>query len=427
MTSTKLVAGFGALVSVGLLSACSTTGPGPHGASSDLLSTARIEPTSRTEHGMSAADADYALGKRYISQGLPDMAVEAFERALRADPENAEVRNGLAHAYLMRNDLARAEEQLQKAVLANPHASHLHSNLGYVLMQRGKLREAATALAKGVQLDPDNARAQKNWQALRTQFANNARVNPGAEHIEPGITATGATVVTTSVQNTTVRPATAAQSGAVVNIDFDRPAVAPVLTARFGDDAPATAATLAASTQPRSNVVNMPGAELTAIEPPSGARQPRDLAAKSTRVEPTSPTNDAVAIRTRIAPSQSSPSGAPLISKVEVSNGNGVGGQAARVRARLTELAVPVFKITNAAHYNYKLTQIFYREGSREHAVAISKMLPTPSELVPFTDGYVARGVDVRVILGADLATQDKVREIRALPSRPTASLESAG
>lgn len=421
MRSTKLLVGIGTLM--GVLSGCSTTATRP--ASSDLLATARIEPVERTEHGgMRATEADYALGKRYLSQGLPDMAVEAFERALHADPENAEVRNGLAHAFLLRNDLTRAEEQLQKAVIANPGASHLHSNLGYVLMQRGKLREAATALAKGVQLDPDNARAQKNWQTLKTQFANNARLNPGSEHIEPTITATGAEVVTTtSVKSTAVRPTTAAQSGAVVNIDFDRPPTAPVLTARFGNEAPTTLA----ATQPHTNVINMPSVEPIMIDSPSGTRQSRESAAKTARIEPTPPATDAVAIRTRIAPSQSTPSGAPFMSKVEVSNGNGVSGQAARVRARLMELDMPVYKITNAPHYNYKLTQILYRDGSRERAVAISKMLPTPSELMLFKDGYAARGVDVRVILGADLSTQDQVREIRSLPSRPTASMESAG
>ena len=89
-----------------------------------------------------------------------------------------------------------------------------------------------------------------------------------------------------------------------------------------------------------------------------------------------------------------------LASRLEVSNGNGVAGMAARVGRLLTTQGVPIARLTNARPFVQQATVIQYRDGHEEAALRVARNLPVLALAAPEpTPGLRS---DVRVLLGRD-------------------------
>jgi tetratricopeptide (TPR) repeat protein len=93
--------------------------------------------------------------------------------------------------------------------------------------------------------------------------------------------------------------------------------------------------------------------------------------------------------------------------RVEISNGSGVTGMAARVRSILREHSGlrasggDVVRLTNADRFNYTATTVFYRSGL---GAAVTELISSlPSQNLRFEESdQMAPGIDVRVLLGRD-------------------------
>ena len=106
-------------------------------------------------------------------------------------------------------------------------------------------------------------------------------------------------------------------------------------------------------------------------------------------------TNEAVAV-------DPVPAAAPAAAaRVEIVNGNGMRGAAARVRDRLGEAAGPAARLSNRAPYLVQSTVIEYRPGCADQARAIARRMPISVQLVALSS--LGAGADVRVVLGRDL------------------------
>lgn len=106
---------------------------------------------------------------------------------------------------------------------------------------------------------------------------------------------------------------------------------------------------------------------------------------------------------------------APLIGhplRVEVSNGSGINGMAARVRDILQERSGlraaggDVVRLTNADSFEYTITTVYYRSGQDAAVVELIDSLPLPDLRLEETD-QMPPGVDVRVLLGRDFIPYD--------------------
>ncbi len=93
---------------------------------------------------------------------------------------------------------------------------------------------------------------------------------------------------------------------------------------------------------------------------------------------------------------------------LEVSNGNGISGLAKRVAGWLAEAGIPTARLTNQRPFVQAATELQYREGYAAEAAALAGTLEHPARLVP--SRALARGVDLRLVLGRDLRPQTALR-----------------
>ncbi|HXM35014.1 MAG TPA: tetratricopeptide repeat protein, partial [Pyrinomonadaceae bacterium] len=108
-----------------------------------------------------------AEGLAALDRGDTSVAREFLERALAADPRNAE-----AHTYLgviadRAGDLPEAERHFGTAARLKPQSARAHNNYGAVLLRLNRSREAATEFEASLRLDPKQAKALVNLAQIR--------------------------------------------------------------------------------------------------------------------------------------------------------------------------------------------------------------------------------------------------------------------
>jgi len=90
------------------------------------------------------------MGVAYEMKGLRDRAFESFEKALKADKENAEYLNNLGFLHFKNGDYDKAAKYLKQAVKVAPQAQRYWNNLGLVQAQRAKFEDAYDCFVRAV-------------------------------------------------------------------------------------------------------------------------------------------------------------------------------------------------------------------------------------------------------------------------------------
>ena len=101
------------------------------------------------------------LGGYYHRQDEPVPALNAYQRALDANPDNPRhwLAVGFVH-YIM----GQHEESIpyaMRAIQLNPNLPKAHLNLGMAYRAVGRMEEARSSLARVLELDPDNPQAER--------------------------------------------------------------------------------------------------------------------------------------------------------------------------------------------------------------------------------------------------------------------------
>jgi len=88
------------------------------------------------------------------TEGRAQESIEAYERALIANPQKLEALINCGTLYYEQENLEKAEEYFRRAVESDSQSSLAHSNLGSVLEELGHLEEARQHLRSAVRLEP---------------------------------------------------------------------------------------------------------------------------------------------------------------------------------------------------------------------------------------------------------------------------------
>lgn len=92
--------------------------------------------------------------------GRAEDSIEAYERALVANPQKFEALINCGTLYYESGNLEKAEQYFRRAVESDSQNSLAHSNLGSVLEELGHLEEARQHLRSAVRLEPGYADAR---------------------------------------------------------------------------------------------------------------------------------------------------------------------------------------------------------------------------------------------------------------------------
>lgn len=109
------------------------------------------------------AEAWYNLGIAYSKAGQSAKAIEAWQQALRIDPEDAKAWNNLGHAYSRVGQSAKAIEASQQALRINPEDAKAWLNLGNGYGMTGQTSKAIEAIQQALRINPEYAGA---WYSL---------------------------------------------------------------------------------------------------------------------------------------------------------------------------------------------------------------------------------------------------------------------
>lgn len=99
----------------------------------------------------------YLLGVAYDQRGLPDKAVEHFQRAIELKPDYSEAYNSLGAHYAEHDNLSKAEEAFKKAVANPAYGTPFYAfyNLGRVYEKKGMPQEALKQYQQAIRLQPN--------------------------------------------------------------------------------------------------------------------------------------------------------------------------------------------------------------------------------------------------------------------------------
>ncbi len=112
---------------------------------------------------MSEAEVLNALGQQALSQGRPDEALEAFARAILAEPGRAATYVNMAAAHLAKDAAGEALRHARRAVALDPDMALAHHNLGNALFALGDAAAAAQSFARARDLDPEEEAHWSNY------------------------------------------------------------------------------------------------------------------------------------------------------------------------------------------------------------------------------------------------------------------------
>jgi Tfp pilus assembly protein PilF len=325
----------------------------------------------------------YALGKKQFAGGLYGMALKNFRVALVREPKSLDRLNAVAATYdkLGRFDLA--ERYYARALGVDPNSVQTLNNIGYSFL---------------MQKDYVSARYYLN-QAAKVARAEDTYTNVvGANLVSLDMAEGRTTAVATLQRPIQVETVTASIDGVKTGTRGEVHAIATQQD---------VAKVAAAGTMPEQTGGNDGAGVLQdgAVLVPAALSAPMVAAAPVAKVEsepliakinPVAKTKEQVKRPTAVMPDM----------LVEISNGAGRTKLAARTRQFMGQEGVPVGRLTNAEHFNFGTSTIFYRKGYGDKAREIADMFPMPMDLKAIDN----QRAHIRVLLGADSLDFDTMR-----------------
>jgi tetratricopeptide (TPR) repeat protein len=122
---------------------------------------------------LSDADSWFNKGYDLNNEGKYDEAIQAFDKTLKIDPNNAYAWNNKGYALI---SLGRNEEGLQacdKALEINPNNTYAWNNKAWALNNLGKNEESLQAYNRAIEIDPNNAMGWANKASILINLGEN--------------------------------------------------------------------------------------------------------------------------------------------------------------------------------------------------------------------------------------------------------------
>lgn len=316
-------------------------------------------------------DDAYLLGRQqHLASRFP-AAIDAYQAALRADPQHLNATNGLATLYAEQGDLQKAIklwQELTRTAAAGHGTAFLYSNLGYAYLLNGDYRQAIAALERACVLDPLNHRAWRHLGSALEKLGQGERAQLMYQQAgtleQHDLTADYALARRSGVVAPEVAAgAPAAPDGwAVTEVRQTGSGMFVLRRAAPGPSAPVAAA-------------------MPAMPEPAAAPVDGDEAAVT----------EAETLAVEAPPAATA--------RLEIRNGNGVTGMARRLARKMGDASLRVIRLSNEKGFNVEHTRVEYHGAFRDAATRLADRFGGAS-VHEMAD---ANAADVRLVIGRDL------------------------
>lgn len=388
------------------------------------------------------AEAQYALGRFYQGQQRYELAVDAYRKALAANPAHVSAHNGLGASLLLLGQNAQAIEQFKTGLSHQPRSAALWNNLGYAYTLSGENRLAEIALKQALDLDPSDAKTNANLamvqekttdKPLQSVAAFSAPVESKQTQAELKLTEsrpaeskpveheavkvqalTQAKVETMSAQDQTelrkveVMPTVVAVAPMAAQQPTNVPEPTPLAPASvqvvevaprvYELNMPDTPAASAPTIYTSLVIVPVKNSSMATISVPLRNEMP-EVAATPAASNTTAPVaSEAATEKAQLAALNSDDF------VLEIRNGNGVRRMAWRTSQYLAHQGYTTKRLTNQPGFNVATTRIFYMPGYLAEAQRLLAHLPQNTTMSESLD--MRKGTHVRVVLGRDMVRQ---------------------
>jgi predicted O-linked N-acetylglucosamine transferase (SPINDLY family) len=102
------------------------------------------------------------LGNALQYQGELDRAITCYEKALEKKPDYPEAYNNLGSALITKGELNEAAKCHQKALLINPYYAEAYNNLGSIHQNQGEFTKGIFYYRQAIEIKPDYVKAHSN-------------------------------------------------------------------------------------------------------------------------------------------------------------------------------------------------------------------------------------------------------------------------
>lgn len=320
--------------------------------------------------------------------------VQPAYRIDNGNPNSAQGYLALARQYEGEGRSEKALDAYRSAAKAAPTDADVQNAVGMAFAKQGQFAPAVVALRRAVALAPERAQLLNNlgYALLLDGRAEDARamlrltlaVNPTHEAALRNLAFIDQQL-----------PAVASKTAAPVTAAADTPAVPPAAMPTAGTAlAPVAAATLTATaTAPATATTTAPILAVAATPLPAPSSGPTALQGTS----------------------------------IEIVNGNGITGAAARLRQSLREQGIEATRLTNLPPYKSTHTLVLYRPGKAEAAREVAGRIPVDAGVALAPAGTTR--ADLRVVLGHDVRYSAGCAALAACaaPERLASSVDQVG
>jgi hypothetical protein len=317
--------------------------------------------------GAAGHAAHHQTGLGHLMAERYGLAVFELRKALREKPQAVETLNalGVAHDHLGQFDVARG--YYERALALDPDAAQTLNNLGRSALRQGHIESALAWLERAERLAPDSPEIAANLAEASLQTEAPLAAAPPAAPAASAPPSNGWIERTDRLRQTLVTTAPTPVVKTLAALDLP-PQVVHVASA------PDLSAPPRRDDNGDGNGDGAPPRQALREEAPE-----EDIPAKALA------------------------NAAPAPVRLEIANGAGRRGMAARMRAHLAKAGAPRARLTNADRFAYATSAIFYRPEFADSAAAFSRSLPVQVALI----ADESQRSDVKLRLGGDLLAFD--------------------
>jgi lipoprotein NlpI len=304
----------------------------------------------------------YRLGRYFQQRGRHTLAIAEFSRTIQLDPGRADAHNAMGVSYDQLRLFNLAGQCYRHAQILKPDFAAAYNNLGYSYLMRGQPEKAVAPLETAISLQDRSTRFRNNLALAYRQIGQvekahaaftRSGLQPQPQPLDPSSSLLVSAGRTEKFQG------------------FRNPGDEGPLTLHLAPSEAARTALPTDRTRPADSDATVPG----------------DYDNHSARAMPGD---------TRSAPLWVAP-------QIEISNGNGVYKMARNMGSYFKLKGFNIHRLSNADHFDYQRTRIFYSDGQRQVACTLSRMLFGPDIACDLI--YNGRNYGkIKVLMGNDVA-----------------------